>query len=118
MGGSMTMRTAAALPDRIGAGGSYHGGRLVTDAADSPHKLIAAMDAEYLVAIAANDHEKEPDSKDALIKAFADAGLTAEVEVYAGALHGWCVPESAVYNEAQAEKAWRRTLAMFKRALV
>ena len=117
MGGSMTMRTAAAFPDRIGAGASFHGGRLVTDRPDSPHLLVNRIRAHYLFAIAENDDEKDPDAKIALRKAFDAAGLPAEIEVYAGALHGWCPPDSAVYHEAQAERAWSRLLALFETAL-
>ncbi|MDE2914548.1 MAG: dienelactone hydrolase family protein [Paracoccaceae bacterium] len=117
MGGSMTMRTAAEFPERIGAGASFHGGRLVTDGPDSPHHLVSQMRAHYLFAIAENDDEKEPEAKTVLREAFAAAGLPAEIEVYAGAQHGWCPPDSAVYNEVQAERAWSRMLALFERAL-
>ena len=117
MGGSMTMRTAAAFPDRIGAGASFHGGRLVTDAPDSPHRLVDRIRAHYLFAIAENDDGKDPQAKTALREAFAAAGLPAEIEVYADTLHGWCPPDSAVYNEAQAERAWSRLLALFETAL-
>ena len=117
MGGSMTMRTAAAFPDRIGAGASFHGGRLVTDAPDSPHRLVDRIRAHYLFAIAENDDGKDPAAKTALREAFAAAGLPAEIEVYADTLHGWCPPDSAVYNEAQAERAWSRLLALFETAL-
>ena len=117
MGGAMTMRTAAAFPDRIGAGASFHGGRLVTDRPDSPHLLVGKMKAHYLFAIAENDDGKEPEAKNVLRKAFAAAKLPAEIEVYAGTLHGWCPPDSAVYNEAQAERAWARMLALFETAL-
>ena len=117
MGGSMTMRTAAAFPDRIGAGASFHGGRLVTDSPDSPHLLVDRIRAHYLFAIAENDDQKEPEAKTVLRDAFAAAGLPAEIEVYAGTLHGWCPPDSAVYHEAQAERAWGRLLALFETAL-
>ena len=117
MGGSMTMRTAAAFPERIGAGASFHGGRLVTDAPDSPHRLVGDLRAHYLFAIAENDDEKDPEAKNVLREAFAAAGLPAEIEVYAGTLHGWCPPDSAVYHEAQAERAWGRLLALFEAAL-
>ena len=117
MGGSMTMRAAAAFPDRIGAGASFHGGRLVTDKSDSPHRLVDRIRAHYLFAIAENDDEKNPQAKTALREAFAAAGLPAEIEVYADTLHGWCPPDSAVYNEAQAERAWSRMLALFETAL-
>jgi carboxymethylenebutenolidase len=117
MGGPITMRTAAALPDRVGAGASFHGGGLVTDKPDSPHLLVPKMKAHYLFAIAKNDDEKQPDAKDVLRDVFAKAKLPAEIEVYP-AIHGWCPPDSRVYDEAQAEKAWGRLLALFKTALV
>ena len=117
MGGPFTMRTAAAVPDRIGAAASFHGGGLVTDGADSPHLLVPKMKAHYLFAIAENDDENQPEAKDVLRDAFAQAGLPAEIEVYAGAMHGWCPPDSTVYNEAQAERAWSRLLALFEDAL-
>jgi carboxymethylenebutenolidase len=118
MGGSFTMRTAAHIPDRIGAGASFHGGRLVTDGPDSPHLLASKMKAHFLFAIAANDDDRDPNAKDVLRKTFKEAKLRAEVEVYEGAMHGWCPPDSRVYNEAQAEHAWARLLVLFKKALV
>jgi len=117
MGGPITMRTAAALPDRIGAAASFHGGGLVTDDETSPHLLIPRMRADYLIAIAENDDEREPRVKALLRDSFAEAGLSAEIEVYEGTMHGWCPPDSAVYNEEQAERAWSRMLALFDRAL-
>ena len=117
MGGPITMRTAAAVPDRIGAAASFHGGGLVTDEPDSPHLLVPQMTAHYLFAIAANDDESQPEAKDVLREAFDEAGLPAEIEVYEGALHGWCPPDSQVYFEAQAERAWSRLLVLFERAL-
>ena len=117
MGGPMAFQTAAALPDRIAAVGSFHGGGLVTPAPDSPHRLITRTRAEYLVAIADNDDQKEPQAKDALRAAFKAAGRPAEVEVYAGAQHGWCVPGSAVYNPEAAERAWSALLALYRRRL-
>ena len=117
MGGPMTVRTAATRADRIGAGASFHGGRLVTDGEDSPHRLVPRLDAAFLFAIAENDDEQEPETKDVLREAFAERGLDAEIEVYAGALHGWCPPDSHVYHEAQAERAWSRLLALFEKSL-
>ena len=117
MGGPFTMRTAAAVPDRIGAAASFHGSGLVTDEANSPHLLGPNMKAHYLFAIAENDDENQPEAKDVLRDAFAQAGLPAEVEVYEGAMHGWCPPDSTVYNEAQAERAWSRLLVLFENAL-
>ena len=117
MGGPITMRTAAERPERVGAAASFHGGRLVTKGDDSPHLLVPKMRAQYLFAIAENDDEREPEAKAVLRKAFDAAGLAAEIEVYAGAMHGWCPPDSRVYNEAQAERAWSRLLALFAKAL-
>jgi len=117
MGGPIVMRTAAAVPGRIGAAASFHGGGLVTTQPDSPHLLIPKMKAQFLFAIAENDDMREPDSKNVLRDNFAKAKLTAEIEVYAGAAHGWCPPDSTVYNQAQAEKAWSRLLVLFGKAL-
>jgi carboxymethylenebutenolidase len=117
MGGPLTMRTAAAFPDRIGAGASFHGGGVATDKPESPHLLVPKMKASYLYAIAANDDQQDPNQKVLLREAFDKAGLSAEIEVYAGSKHGWCPPDSAVYDEALAEKAWARCLALFKKAL-
>ena len=116
MGGPIVMRTAAAVPDRIGAGASFHGGGLVTKNPDSPHLLVPTMKASFLFAVAENDDQREPDAKNVLKETYAKANLPAEIEVYPAA-HGWCPPDSAVYNEAQAEKAWGRMLALFKKAL-
>lgn len=117
MTGSYTMRLAAAMPERIGAGGSFHGGGLATDANDSPHLLAPKIKAGLLIAIAANDDEKEPNAKILLREAFDSAGVNAEIEVYEGTLHGWCPPDSPVHNEAQAERAWTRLLELFEKEL-
>lgn len=116
MGGPLSFRTAAAVPARIGAVGSFHGGGLTTANPDSPHLLIPKTHAAYLVAVAKNDDEKQPESKDILKKAFADAKTTATVEVYP-ANHGWCVKGSQVYDEAAAEKAWAELTRLYKAAL-
>jgi carboxymethylenebutenolidase len=117
MGGPIIMRTAAAVPDRVGAAASFHGGGLATDRDDSPHLLIPRTQAHVLHAVAENDDEKDPDAKNILRAAYAEAGIPAEIEVYEGTLHGWCPPDSRVYNEAQAERAWSRLLALFETAL-
>lgn len=117
MGGPLTFKTAAAVPDRIAAVGSCHGGGLVTKTPTSPHLLIPKSNAAYLCAVAQNDDATAPTDKDTLKKAFADAGKTATVEVYP-ANHGWCVKNSAVYNEAAAEKAWSAISALYKKQLV
>jgi carboxymethylenebutenolidase len=119
MTGSYTLRLAAAIPERIAAGGSFHGGGLATGEKDSPHLLVYRMDADagLLIAISENDDEKEPQAKAMLRRAFDEADIDAEIEVYEGTLHGWCPPDSAVYNEEQAERAWRRLLDLFQRKL-
>jgi carboxymethylenebutenolidase len=118
MGGPLIMRTAGAVPDRVGAAASFHGGGLVTESEDSPHLLIPKSPAHVLHAIAANDDERSPTVKHDLAAAYKAAGVPAEIEVYEGTLHGWCPPDSSVYNETQAEKAWSRLLNLYKTALV
>jgi carboxymethylenebutenolidase len=117
MGGPMAFRTAAAVPDRIGAVATFHGAALVTDMPNSPHLEAAKSKAQFLIAIAANDDMRSPKDKDAMKETFAKANLPAEIEVYAGALHGWCPPDTQVYNPPQAEKAWTRLLALYGKAL-
>lgn len=117
MGGPMVMRSVAAVPHRFRAGATFHGGGLASDAENSPHLLIPETNASMLHAVAANDDEASPDTKNVLRDAYAAAGIKAEVEVYTGTMHGWCPPDSDVYNEAQAERAWTRLLALFDTAL-
>jgi carboxymethylenebutenolidase len=117
MGGPIAFRTSAAVPDRVGAVASFHGGGLVTTAANSPHLQASKTKAQFLIAIAANDDKQSPTDKDVLKETFAKANLPAEIEVYADAAHGWCPPDSRVYNEPQAEKAWSRLLALYGKAL-
>jgi carboxymethylenebutenolidase len=117
MGGPMAFRTSAAVPERVGAVASFHGGGLVTDQPNSPHLQAAKTKAQFLIAIAENDDKRAPTDKDTLKDTFAKANLPAEIEVYAGAAHGWCPPDSQVYNEPQAEKAWSRLLALYGKAL-
>lgn len=117
MSGAFTMFAAAAMPGRIGAIASFHGGGLATDKADSPHHTVAQSDALALHAIAENDNERSPQMQPLLKEAYQAAGLTAHIEVYAETLHGWTPPDSRVYNEKQAERAWQQTLALFNQAL-
>lgn len=116
MGGPIVMRTAAAVPQRVGAGATFHGGGLVTDKPDSPHLLIPQMKAEFLIAVAENDDQRDPEAKRTLQQSFTDANLSAEIEVYAAG-HGWCPPDTKVHNHDQAEKAWTRMLALFEKTL-
>jgi len=117
MGGSMTFRTAAAVPSRIGAVGSFHGGNgLVTKDANSPHLLIPKTNATFLVCQAQNDDMMAPQLKDDLKAAFTAGHRTATVDVY-HANHGWCVPGGAVYDQAEAERAWTALSALYKSQL-
>jgi carboxymethylenebutenolidase len=118
MGGPLSFRTAGAVPARIGAVATFHGGGLITDQPTSPHLLIPKTHADYLIEIADNDDKQDPTIKDKLKAAFAEAKRPAQVEIFEGAAHGWTVKGSAVYNEAAAEKAWANLLALYKKALV
>ena len=117
MGGPFTFWTAAAVPTRVRAAASFHGGGLVSEGDPlSPHALIGKTQASFLVAIGQNDDAKAPGEKTVLAEAFAAASRPAQVEVYAGD-HGWTVPDSPVYAEAAAEKAWADLLALYEGAL-
>jgi carboxymethylenebutenolidase len=119
MGGALVVRTAATVPQRIGAGASFHGGGLVTDKPDSPHLLAPKIKARMYFGVAANDDQRQPDAKDKLKEAFAKAGVPAEVEVYP-AKHGWCVPDmpvedgAPIYDKGEAERAWTKLVALYK----
>ena len=122
MGGALTLRTAAAVPERIGAAASFHGGGLVTDRPESPHQLAPRIRARIYVGVAANDDQRQPDAKDKLREAFAAAKVPAEVEVYA-ARHGWCVADmpteagAPIYSAPDAERAWSKLLALYRATL-
>jgi len=119
MGGALVVRTAASVPERIGAGASFHGGGLVTDKPDSPHLLASKIKARMYFGIAANDDQRQPDAKDKLKESFTKAVVPAEIEVYP-AKHGWCVPDmpmedgAPIYDKAQAERAWSKLVALYK----
>jgi carboxymethylenebutenolidase len=119
MGGALVVRTAAAVPNRIGAGGSFHGGGLVTANPNSPHLLAPKIKAKMYFGIAANDDMQAPDAKVKLKEAFEAAKNPAEIEVYTNAQHGWCVPDMAggLYAKADAERAWAKLTALYKSAL-
>jgi len=117
MSGPIAFRTAAAVPDRVGAVASFHGGGLVTDKPNRPQLQAAKTKAQFLIAIAANDDARSPNEKNTLKETFEKANLPAEIEVYADAAHGWCPPDSKVYNEQKAEKAWSRLLVLYGKAL-
>ncbi len=116
MGGPLSFRAAAALPERIGAVASFHGGGLVTADPSSPHLLIGKTQAEFLVAVAKNDDAKEPTAKTVLTEAFKAASRPATVEVYQ-ANHGWCVFGGQSYDEPEAERAWAELGKLYARAL-
>ncbi len=123
MGGPLVIKTAASLPDRVGAGASFHGGGLVTGKPESPHLLAPKIKARLYIGIASNDDTRQPDAKEKLKEAFAAAKVPAEIEVYPDALHGWCVPDMPVqngkpiYNKPDAERAWSKLMALYKAAL-
>lgn len=117
MTGSWTLRSAAAVSDRIKAPCSFHGGGLVTEDADSPHLLAPRIKGGVLIAIAENDHERQPEAQGVLVAAFEEASVPAEIEVYDDALHGWVPTDSRAHNPEQSERAWSRMLALFERQL-
>ncbi len=124
MGGPLVMKTCATVPDRVGAGGSFHGGGLVTDKPDSPHLLAPKIKAKMYFGIAHSDDVRQPDAKDKLKEAFISAGNPAEIEVYQTCFHGWCVPDmpkqadgTPTYDKPEAEKAWAKLTALYKGAL-
>jgi carboxymethylenebutenolidase len=124
MGGPLIMKTAAAVPNRVGAAASFHGGGLVTQQPTSPHLLIPRMKARLYIGIATNDDMQQPTVKDTLKQAFADAKVPAEIEVYPTAMHGWCVPDMPlqangmpIYKKDDAERAWGKLVALYKSAL-
>ena len=123
MGGPLVVRTAAAFPERIGAGASFHGGGLVTDKPESPHLLAPKIKARMYFGVAGNDDSRQPDAKVKLKEAFEAAGVRVEVELYPTALHGWCITDmpmqgaEPIYNKADAERAWAKLLALYKAGL-
>jgi carboxymethylenebutenolidase len=123
MGGPLVVKTAAAVPDRIGAGASFHGGGLVNDTPQSPHLWAPKIKAQMYFGIASNDDARQPDAKEKLKEAFAAAKVPAEIEVYPGAQHGWCIPDmpsqngKPIYSKPDAERAWGKLVALYKRAL-
>jgi carboxymethylenebutenolidase len=119
MGGALVVRTAAAVPDRVGAGASFHGGNLVNQTPNSPHLLAPKIKGRMYFGVAVNDDKQQPDAKTTLKQAFDAAKVPVEVEVYEQGQHGWCVPDmpNNLYNKAEAERAWAKLLALYKAAL-
>jgi carboxymethylenebutenolidase len=116
MGGPLSFQTAGAVPNRIGAVASFHGGGLTTKEPSSPHLLVAKTKASYLVAVAKNDDARDPESKEILRKTFAETKRPAVVDVFQGD-HGWTVPGSQVYHQAEAERAWAELTKLYRKAL-
>ena len=123
MGGPLVFKTAAQVSNRVGAAATFHGGGLVTDKPTSPHLLAPKIKARMYIAIAASDDMRQPDAKDKLREAFAGHEPPAEIEVYPGTIHGWCVPDmphqngKPIYNKADAERAWGKLLALYRTTL-
>ena len=117
MGGGMAIAAAGTHPDRIAAVASFHGGRLATDAPDSPHLFASRIKAQVYIAVAENDQSYPPEMAKRLEEAFKTAGVNFRSEVYAGALHGWMKPDFPIYNEEAAERGWREMLTLFQRNL-
>jgi len=123
MGGPLVVRTCATIPHRLGAGASFHGGGLVTKNPNSPHLLAPKIKGRMYFGIAASDDKTQPDAKDKLKEAFEAAHVEAEIKVYEGTIHGWCVPDmppnaaGPIYNKADAEIAWGKLVELYKAAL-
>ena len=123
MGGPLVVKTAATVPNRVGAGASFHGGGLVTDQPTSPHLLAPKIKARMYFGVASNDDMRQPDAKVKLKEAFESAKVPAEIEVYSGALHGWCIRDmplqdgKPIYKMDDAERAWGKLVALYKGAL-
>jgi carboxymethylenebutenolidase len=117
MGCGVAMRVAGTYPDRIAAAAGFHGGRLATDAPDSPHQLAPRITAKVLVAGADEDAGFPPEQADRLRAALTSAGVDNEVIIYEGARHGYTMPDLPVYNQAAAERHWTELLALFDETL-
>ncbi|ODA95645.1 dienelactone hydrolase [Mesorhizobium sp. SEMIA 3007] len=117
MGGARALNAAAAYPDRIRAAASFHGGNLASDAADSPHRKAASIKARVYVGMAGVDRSFPPEQSTRLEEALRNAEVDHAIENYVGMAHGWCVPDHSVYNEAGAERHWRRLITLFAETL-
>ena len=117
LGGAYVLKSAALIPERVRAGGSFHGGFLATAKPDSPHLLAPKMKARLYLAIASDDDKREPEVKDKLRTAFDAAKVRAEIEVFPDARHGFCVSDSKAFNQADADRAWSKLVALYKASL-
>jgi carboxymethylenebutenolidase len=116
MGGAMSLSAAGTYPERIVASASYHGGRLATDAPDSPHRLAAKIKARVYIAGAIDDPSFPDDMKQRLENSLTEAGVDHTIETYP-AKHGWVFRDTPVYDPAAAERHWRSLVALFDATL-
>jgi carboxymethylenebutenolidase len=114
MGGGIAMRTAAALPEKVGAAASFHGSRLYSDDADSPHLLLPMIKGKLYFGFAVEDKTMPPEAIAGLKQALSSNANAWDDDIYEGAKHGWCVADHNVYNHAQAERAWEHMLRLFR----
>ncbi len=117
MGAGVVMRTAGTYPDKIAAAAGFHGGRLATDAPDSPHLLAPKITAKVLVAGADEDAGFSPEQADRLREALTAAGVDNEVTIYAGAKHGYTMADLPVYSADASERHWKEMLKLFDETL-
>ncbi|MGY2702404.1 dienelactone hydrolase family protein [Nocardioides sp. HB32] len=117
MGARLAVRTAGQFPGTVAAVGGFHGGRLVTDADDSPHHAIAASTADYVFGHADQDASMPLEQVEALEQVLQEAGRPHLNEVYTGAAHGYTMADTSVYDEAAAERHYRVLQGLFARTL-
>ncbi len=117
MGGAPSLTSSATFPDRVVAAASFHGGRLATDAPDSPHLLAPEMRGELYIGVAGEDHYLGPGETERLNNALKEANDNYKLEIYEGAQHGFAVPDIPAYNPEAAERHWQNLLALFARNL-
>ena len=117
MGGGLSLATAGNFPERVAAAASYHGGRLATDAPDSPHLLAPRMKARVYVAGAVEDAAFPDDMKARLDDALTRAGVDHTVETYEGARHGWVPTDTPVHDPKAAERHWKTLFQLFDATL-
>jgi carboxymethylenebutenolidase len=115
--GQMAVRIAAAAPDKIAAAASFHGGFLVTDRPDSPHRILSPITARLYFGHAVEDSTATPEHVATLEKALRDWHGAFQSEVYDGARHGWTTPGRGIYNELQAERAFEKMIELFDATL-
>jgi len=115
--GQMAVRIAAAVPDKVAAAASFHGGFLVTDKPDSPHRILAPITARLYFGHAVEDSSATPEHVATLEQALRDWHGAFQSEVYDGARHGWTTPGRAVYNQLQAERAFEKLIELFDATL-